>query len=121
MLQCKIFRLLFLLFLAVFARSPIVDAYSDSSCSPLVFFNDLDNSESSVRIDDLKLNEARKSLQSLNRVFRQNRYNRALLEQTAASVGPISRKIKLQLSSNKIKSHQSCPPLSSDTSPPATK
>jgi hypothetical protein len=114
----KIYRLLFLVFLAVFTISPIVDAYSDSLSSSLVFFNDLNDSDSPVSIYDLKLNHARKSLHALRQAS--NHYHNALTLSLRASLKdePVCHIIKIQISANDIKSSQTCPPLSSDPSPP---
>src|SRR3990172_5614982 len=62
LLQCRVYRLLFLLFLAFFVISPIADAYTDSLCPSLSFFNDLNDADSPVSINDLKLNDALSSL-----------------------------------------------------------
>ncbi len=118
MLWCKIYRSLFVLFLSVFAISPIVDAYTDSSCSPPVFFNDLDDSDSPVSINDLKLNGARKSLQALNRVSRQKHDNRSLLQPTSLKDSPAGRITRPQLPANDKCSSQRCSLASSDPSPP---
>ena len=114
------YRLLFLLILAVFAISSIVDVYSDSVCSPLVFFNDLNDSDSPVSSNDLKLNDARKSLHALNRASRRNHDNRELLLCAPATDGPAGSITRPQLPANDSCSSQRCPLASSGSSPPVT-
>ncbi len=116
-LWCKIYRLLFLLFLAVFAIAPVADAYVDSLCPP-PYLNDLNDADSPVGINDLKLNDARQSLLALALASRQNHDNRALFLCTLATDGPASRIIKPQLPPNDTCSSQRCSLVSSDPSPP---
>jgi hypothetical protein len=115
---CRIRTLRFLLFLFVFAISPVVDACVDSLCPPLVF-NDPDNSDSPTSIiNDLKLNDARKSLHALNRASKQNQNDLALSLRALAAVGPAGRITKPQLAANDKCSSQRCSLASSDPSPP---
>jgi hypothetical protein len=118
MLWCKIYRSLFLLFLAFFAISPIVDAYADSSCSPVVFFNDLNDSDSPDSINNLKLNDARKSLPALNRASKQKNDNRSRLQPTSLKDGQAGRLTGPQLPAKDNCSSQRCSLASSDSSPP---
>jgi hypothetical protein len=92
-LQGRIYRLLFLLCLAVFAISPIVDAYSDSFCSSAVLLNDLNDSDSPVSINELKLN-------------------------ALATDRPEDQIITIEVPLRAQKSSQNCPLFSSDPSPP---
>ena len=115
--RCRIYRLLFLLFLAVFFISPIVDAYQDSFCPSTILFNDLYDEDSPVSIDELNLNDALNSHHALKSASEQYYYYN---DQTLASAkGHPSKCItKSQISANDIKSSQCCPSLSSDPSPP---
>jgi hypothetical protein len=112
------YRLVYLLFLAVFAISPIADAYSDSLCSPPVFLNDLDDSDSPVSINELKLNDTRKSLHALKTLKHASRHYHARMQQALIHGCPACQIIKIQISANDVKSSQNCPPLASDPSPP---
>ncbi|MCK9418337.1 MAG: hypothetical protein M0R70_03045 [Nitrospirae bacterium] len=107
-----------LLFLAVFAISPIVDAYADSLCSSHAIFNDLNDEDSPVSMNDLKLNDARKAIQSLNRASRQNHDTRALLLCSPATDGPAGRITRPQLPAKDSCSFQRCSLASSGCSPP---
>lgn len=119
LLQCRIYRLLFLLFLAVFAISPITGAYTDSLCSSPVLFSDLNDADSPVGIDDLKLDDALKSLHTLKLASRQNHDNHALSPLAVAKDYLACQSIRSDHSVITLKSSQSCPLLSSDPSPPA--
>jgi hypothetical protein len=116
--QCGIYRLLFLLILAVFAVSPVVDAYVDSLCPSPVCFNDLDDSDSPVSINDLKLNDARKSPHALNRASKQNQDNLARLQRALATGCSAGRIAKPQLPVHDNCFSQPCSLASSDPSPP---
>ncbi len=117
--KCLICRMLFLVFLAFFALSPIADAYADSLCSSRVFFNDLNDSDSPVSINDMKLNDVRKSLHAFNRASRQNHEDPALSLHALSAVGcRASRITKPQLSANDNCYSQRCFLASSDPSPP---
>jgi hypothetical protein len=118
LLLCRIYRLLFILLLAVFAQSPIADAYQDNFCFPSVLFNDLNDVDSPVSINDLKLDDARKSLQALNRASKQNQDNRARLQRALARCCSAGRITKPQLPANDNCSSQRCSLASSDPSPP---
>jgi hypothetical protein len=93
LLRCRIYRLLFLLFLAAFAVSPIVDSYLDSFCSSSVYLNDLNDADSPVSINELNLNEL-------------------------ALIGPECHIIKIEVPLITQISSQDCSLLSSDPSPP---
>jgi hypothetical protein len=112
-------RLLFLLFLAFFAISPIADAYTDSLCSSPVLFSELNDADSPVSINDLKLNDALNSLHASNSTARQNHDDRALSLRSLANNGRACEVTKTEESLFTLKSSQCCPPLSSDPSPPA--
>jgi hypothetical protein len=109
------YRLLFLLFLAVLFISPIVDAYQDSFCPCTVLFHDLNDEDSPVGIDELNLNDTLKSQHALKSAS-----DKKPVDQTPASPKgyPSECITKSQISANDIKSSQCCPPLSSDPSPP---
>jgi hypothetical protein len=115
--QCGIYRLLFLLFLAVFAVSPVVDAYVDSLCPSSACFNDLDDSDSSISTDDLKLNDARKFLHAFNRASRQDRDNHALFLSALAKDDSAGQITGPQLPTNDRCSSQRCSLASADPSP----
>jgi hypothetical protein len=109
---------LLLLCLVFFALSPIADAYTDSLCPSLVFFNDLYDEDSPVSINDLKLNDALNSLHVLKRAFKQKPDIHALLLDALAIDGPACHLIKREIQLLTLTSSQSCPPLFSDPSPP---
>jgi hypothetical protein len=111
-------RLLFLLFLAFFAISPIADAYTDSLCSSPVLFNELNDADSPVSINDLKLNDALDSLHAFNSTAKQNPDDLALSLHALAKDGPACQITRTESSVFAVKSSQCCPPLSSDPSPP---
>jgi len=118
LLRCRIYKYLFLLFLVIFAISPIVDAFSDSLCSSSVFFNDLNDSNSPVSINDLNLNDACESLQAQNRASKQNHDIRALLLRDMAINGLSGSSTRSQLRAYDRCSSQQCSLVSSDPSPP---
>jgi hypothetical protein len=111
--QCRIYRLLFLFLLAVFSISPIVDAYQDSCCSST--FDDLNDIDLPVSINNLQLNDARKPHHALKNASEQNHHYQKV---ASAKDSPSGLTTKPQNSANEIKSSQCCPPLSSDPSPP---
>jgi len=116
--QCRIYRLLFLLFLAFFATYPLVEAYSDYACLPHDFFKDINDSDSDdiVAIDEL--NNIRKSFHELKSSKHVSRAYRAGLQQASIKDALKSHVIKIQHSAHDIKSSQIYPPISSDLSPP---
>ncbi len=118
LLQCRIYRLLFLLFLVFFALSPVADAYADSLCPELVFFNDLNDSDSPVSINDLKLNNSLKALYAMNLASKQNHDNHALFLSALAKDGSAGRITGPQLPANDRCSSQRCSLASADPSPP---
>jgi hypothetical protein len=118
LLQCRIYRLLFLFFLAVVSISPIADAYTDSLSSATDFYNDLYDSDSPVSINDLKLNDALNSLNALKRSSAQCRDNSALLPDDLATDRPVGRTIKHDLPANDTCSSPHYSFASSDPSPP---
>ena len=101
-------RVLFLVFLAFFALSPVADAYSDSLCSPLVFLNGQNDSDDPVVTNELKLDNL-KSIHAIKKSKITSPHYHALLPASIENI---------QISANNIKSSQICPPLSSDPSPP---
>ncbi len=115
LLQCRVYRPLFL---AVFALSPIVDAYSDSLCSPLVFLNGQNDADDPVITQELNLNDNLISIQAKKDSKKVSRHYHALL-QTPIEYVPACGIDKIQLSANIIKASQICSPISSGLSPPA--
>lgn len=115
--KCWTCRMLFLVFLAFFTLSPFADAYSDSLCTPLVFFNGQNDSDDPVITNELNLKDNRKSRHaekaSANVFQNYHAFLQASIKQRTAC-----RIDKTQISANNIKSSQICPPLSSDHSPP---
>ena len=109
-----------LLFLAVFAISPIVDAYADSLCSAQAIFNDLNDEDSPISMNDLKLKDALKAIQSLNRASRQNNDTRALFLQALAKNSLAGSITGTQIPANDNSPSQRCSLASSGSSPPIT-
>jgi len=117
LLLCRIFRLLFILLLALFAQSPIADAYQDNFCSPSVF-TDLNDADSPVSInDDLKLDNALNSLRASILASTQTHDNSTLSLRALATNGPRGQ-IKREVPLRAQKTSQIRLPLSSDPSPP---
>ncbi|MCK9419798.1 MAG: hypothetical protein M0R70_10515 [Nitrospirae bacterium] len=116
--QCRVYRLLFLLFLTVFAIAPLADAYTDSLCPSPVFFDDLIDSDLPVSINDLKLNDALNSLHALKSASERKLDDHALLVEALAIDGTACHIIRRDVQLCALKIFQACPPLSSDPSPP---
>jgi len=116
--QCKIHRLFFLLLLVLFAISPIADAYADSYCSSRGDFNDLNDSDDTVVINNLKLNGVRKPLHAFKHASKLPHDDHTLFLRTSPQDGPVGRITKREIPFFAIKSSQICPPFSSDPSPP---
>jgi hypothetical protein len=110
----RTYRLLFLVFLAFFAISPIADAYCDSLCSSLFVFNDLNDADDPDIINDLKLHDDCNSRPARKRASELHHDQ----TRTLPKDDPAGRVINIQRSANDLKSSQCCPPVSSDLSPP---
>jgi hypothetical protein len=107
LLQCRTYRLLFFLFLVLFTIYPILDAYADSfsNCSPA----NLDVADDSLYTSEHISRGHQTSHTSFNGLFLPAS---SIIENSSFTI--LEREIPI----NEIKSHQSCPPLSSDLSPP---
>jgi hypothetical protein len=103
--------------LAFFALSPVADAYTDSLNSPLVFLNGQNDADDPVITHELNLNDNLISIHTIKASENASQQSPALFR-ASIKYGPACRIEKLQISAIDIKSSQSCPPLSSDPSPP---
>jgi hypothetical protein len=112
LLRCRIYRLLFLLFLSVFAVSPIADAYTNSLCSSTCNFND---SNDIISIDDLNLDD---DYNSCHVLIHEAALDHALLQQAPSIDGPAGHITTKQLPLNDRCSSQHTSLASSDPSPP---
>jgi hypothetical protein len=110
-------KLLFAMFLAYFAQSPIADAYTDSLCSPLFFLDYQSATDDPVVTDELNLNNKIKSIPTIKTLENSSSHYHELL-QALIKYRPASCIEEIQISANNIKSSQIFPPLSSDPSPP---
>ena len=112
-------RLLFLVFLAVFATAPILDAYLDSvsSCSP-VDYQESNDSNDPVVINDLKSAVTRNLRFASNRSSKWFRDDQTRARLVSRINGPAGSIIKPQLPANDSCSSQRCSFVSSDPSPP---
>jgi hypothetical protein len=113
--QCRLYKLIFLLFLVVYSQSPIADAYNDSFCSFTVLFNDLNDADSPVCTNNLKLNDVSKSYRTLKSSSKRHPDEKKIALPNDSPLGNTTKPI---VSAFDIKSSQCCPPLSSDPSPP---
>lgn len=116
--KCWICRLLFLVFLAVFALSPIADAYADSLCSPFFFLDGQNVPDDPIITDELNLNDNLSSIQTIKTSEKALQHYQAFLR-ASIKYGQPCRIEKIQISTNDIKSSQIYSPVSSDLSPPA--
>ena len=122
MLQCRIYKLLFLLFLAVFTIYPIIDVYAECVTPSPIFFNDLNTTGSDDDIDsihELNLNDTKKHLYANKNSKYATQQHQAHLQLASIKDGSSCPTDKIQTSTHTVKSHQSYPPASSDSSPPA--
>jgi hypothetical protein len=106
LLQCRIYRLLFILFLVLFTIYPILDIYADSVNYSTVNLDIADDSSNDSDQISLSYHNSHTPFISL------------FLSASTTIDNPACSIIKRAIPSNEIKSHQSCPPLSSDLSPP---
>jgi hypothetical protein len=105
LLQSRLYRLLFLLFLVLFTIYPILDAYADSfNCAPA----NMDVVDDSFNASEL-MSRGHHTSTPFNGLFLPVS---ALVVNSAFT---ISRK---EIPFNEIKCHHSSPPLPSDLSPP---
>lgn len=117
--KCWIRRLLFLAFLAIFAQSPIADAYSDSLCSSLVVYSDLNDPSDGVVTSELNLNNGRKCINDLKASKQAFKDYQAYLQRHLIQDEPTCRIMQVSISAADLKSYQIFPPKSSDLSPPS--
>lgn len=115
--KCLICRIMFLLFLAFFALSPIADAYADSLFSPHFNLHGQNEQEDPVVTDKLNLKDDLSSNQKRKTSVNISRRNHTLL--LASLKYEIACRIeKIQISAYDIKSSQMYPPVSSALPPP---
>jgi hypothetical protein len=107
---------LFLAFLALFAISPIVEAYTYSLFAPLILLTDQKEPDGPVVTDELNLNDNLNFLDAVKSSEKVSEQNHALVQ--TSHYGTPGRIENIQTSAYDIKSSQSCPPISSDLSPP---
>jgi hypothetical protein len=111
-------RLLFLVFLAIFAQSPIADAYSDSLCSSLVVSGDLGDPSDGVVTSELNLNDDSECIYDLKASKQVTKDYQEFLRRVLIQDEPACHIIPVSLSATSFKTSQICPPVSSDSSPP---
>jgi hypothetical protein len=111
-------RLLFLVFLEIFAQSPIADAYSDSLCSSLVVNGDLGDPSDGVVTSELNLNGSRKCINDLKASKQASKDYQAFLQRVLIQDEPACHIMQVSISATYLKSSQIYPPVSSDSSPP---
>jgi hypothetical protein len=116
--NCWTSRLLFLIFLAIFAQSPIADAYSDSLCSSLVVYGDLSDPSDGVVTSELNLNDNRKCFNELKALKQASKDYQAFLQRVLIQDETACHIIRVSISATDLKSSQMYPPVSSDSSPP---
>lgn len=113
--QCRVDKLLYLFFVAVFMICTIFDAPAGSLCFSSIPFNDLNDP---VIINNPNRIDNRNFVNALKASKRLSNHYLALLRQASIKDEPVFHIRKLQISVNDIKSSQSCPPVSSDLAPP---
>jgi hypothetical protein len=112
-------RLLFLILLAIFAQSPIADAYSDSLCSSPIDYNEQNDPSDGVVTSELNLNDSRKCINVLKASKQASKDYQASLQQHLIQDDPTSHLKQESILVTDLKSSQIYPPVSSDSSPPA--
>jgi hypothetical protein len=111
-------RLLFLVFLAIFAQSPIADAYSDSLCSSPIDYNEQNDPSDPVVTSELNLNNNRKCVNDLKASKQASKDYQAFLKWVLIQDESACHITQMSISATDVKSSQIYPPVSSDTSPP---
>jgi hypothetical protein len=111
-------RLLFLVFLAIFAQSPVADAYSDSLCSSPVDYNEQNDPSDPVVTSELNLNNNRQCINDLKASKQASKDYQASLQRHLIQYEPTCPIKQVSLSAADLKSSQIYPPVSSDSSPP---
>ena len=113
------FRLLFLIFLAIFAQSPIADAYTDALCSSPVDYNEQNDPSDPVVTSELNLNNNRQCINDLKASKQASKDYQASLQRHLIKDEPTCRIMQVStISATDVKSSQIYPPVSSDSSPP---
>jgi len=112
-------RLLFLILLAIFAQSPIADAYVDSLCYSPNDYNEQNDPSDPVVTSELNLNHNRQCIDDLKASKQASKDYQASLQRHLPKAEPTSRMQVSTISAIDLKSSQICPPVSSDSSPPA--
>jgi hypothetical protein len=116
--KCWMCKLLFLIFLAIFAQSPIADAYSDSLSSSPVVYNDQNDPSDPVVTSELNLNNNRKCINDLKASRQESKDYQASLHRHLIRDEPACHFVQVSISEIDLKSSQIYSPLSSDSSPP---
>lgn len=116
--KCWMRRLLFLFFLAIFAQSPIADAYTDSLSSSLVVYNDQNDPSDPVVTSELSLNDNRKCIAELKASKQLSKDYQLSLLRVSIQDQPACHIMQISISATDLKFSQICPPVSSDLSPP---
>jgi len=111
-------RLLFLVLLAIFAQSPIADAYTDSLCSSPVDYNEQNDPSDPVVTSELNINNNRKCINDLKASRQASKDYQVSLRRHLIQIEPACHIMRISISASDLKSSQICPPVSSDSSPP---
>jgi hypothetical protein len=118
--QTRPYRVLYLLFVALFIICTFTDACADSLCPPSFFYYELNEDEpAAINTDKHDLNANRQFIDVRKAPKYVSPYYRALVKPRSIEDSPVSLIVPVQNSAHDIKSSQICPPVSSDPSPPA--